>query len=88
MTFTIAPTSEDIRDGVPRDRGACPVALFLRRAWPGYRPDVGFYYIRLRDPENMIAVLTAAMPLDLCNWIDDFDAGKPVGPISVEVELR
>jgi len=72
-------TAEDIVKGEPKDHCFCPLALACKRA--GIRSPVVENYSLESEDGN------AALADEACDFVHDFDLGRPVKPFSFEVEL-
>ena len=80
MIFQI--TQSDIDNGVADDCFNCPAGLCITRT-TGKRADVSLVAIDIEQQPGVWESFD--MPLALALWIDDFDAGEPVEPISFEL---
>lgn len=76
----IEVTQDDIDCGVPQDGCECPIARALIRAFPEQEPFVELYTIQINDSE----VPTTQRIRD---FIQDFDANRPVQPTRFRVKL-
>lgn len=84
----IEVTQEDIDTGVARDCRACPVALAVRRATgQSARVVVNADEIILRDSTTGLLLGWIKMPPDVAKFVADFDRGRPVSPISSELNF-
>ena len=73
-------TEEDIKEGLPRSRGFCPIALATMRAFSDadkalINPD-SFEVIKGRR-----VIASADLPDEAVDFIDAFDGNVPVKPI-------
>ena len=78
-TIRVEVTEEDIAKGEKKDHCYCPLALAFKRAG-------------LKDPivENYTAEHAGGLielPLEACDFVHDFDLGRPVEPFTFTVEL-
>ena len=77
----IEVTQEDIDKGVKENCVKCPVALSLRRLFPGeWEVDVG-------DDAIYAGGNWYTPPDEAQEFIAKFDAGEPVAPFSFDVDL-
>jgi hypothetical protein len=85
----VSVTDEDIRLGKPKDGTCCPVALALRRAFPGVS------VLDLDQDEAEILFdngdsLTLDLPPDAGHFVNQFDRHGPgaVAPFSFDLEVE
>jgi hypothetical protein len=88
----VSITTEDIKKGIPTNFFSCPVALAVSRAtkksigvaW-GSKDEIDplFYPMFCKSGKWTFVYL----PVEVLNWINDFDRKMPVEPIDFEVEL-
>jgi hypothetical protein len=79
MRVRVQVTDEDILVGKPRDPARCPVARASARA-TGLAARVG--------PTSLTLSGTAyPLPGFVEQWVGDFDAGRPVGLLTFDVDL-
>lgn len=71
----ITVTRQDIEQGIMDDAHSCPVALAVSRAMPGWSVGVAACHVRTG---NTIWLL----PHRVTRWIDHFDSGDDVAPIT------
>ena len=76
----------DIKNGERQHSQACPIALAVRRRFPDasevtVSTEVMAFYLKGRTHH-------AALPSIARFFINEFDAGHPVAPISFELELE
>jgi len=80
----ITVTRQDIQQGQRRDPEQCAVARALVRA--------GFEHSGVMGPSVMMPdrwgrLISLPLPAVVSDWIFDFDAGKPVRPITFEMDF-
>lgn len=76
--LTIDVTENDINNGA-KGGGKCPITLAARRILPDEDVWTGRHHLWIGvHPYRMLYIL----PLEACQFIDDFDASKSVKPFS------
>lgn len=90
MKTTLHVRAKHIRRGKRHSELECPCSLALQEAvggqqcWTGYRC-IGIVAFIMNVPYSM---QSAEMPATMIQWVNDFDAGKPVKPASFELDFR
>lgn len=79
-TKTITVTAEDIRDGIVGDGDDCPIAHAAKRAFRIECATCG-------DDVLEVGYDSFPLPKRACEFIERFDARKPVKPFSFRVKL-
>lgn len=93
MKLQIEVKSEDIRDGRQGSHFFCPVALAITRAIkdiPKYKNlevSIGIKYFHLYNNKKIFNDYKFKLPNDVGGFIERFDDGMQVDPISFEVNL-
>jgi hypothetical protein len=82
--MNITVTREDIKHGQRRDPEHCAIARALVRA--------GLDHFGVMGPSVMVAdgwgrLTSLRLPEEVSDWIFDFDAGNPVGPLRFKLHL-
>jgi len=82
--MNITVTKEDIEHGLRRDPEHCAIARALMRA--------GLDHFGVMGPSVMVAdgwgrLTSLRLPEVVSDWIFNFDAGNPVGPLRFELDL-
>jgi hypothetical protein len=77
---TIQVTQDDIDDGIRGSYCDCPIALAIKRQFPGKEIIVSKYILGIGG------VNTWNVPKPVYNFIDRFDNGNPVEPIVFEID--
>lgn len=91
-TKRVCVTADDIRAGVPRSPGCCPVALALHRTlthFEAHQISIGRSHANLmtgRWPDPM--VLTALLPENARQFIHEFDNGGVAQPIEFDLVFK
>lgn len=79
-SYTVKVKSSDIKQGVRLDSTKCPIARSLRRIFP--KRGVSVYgaeaYVKAHNGDTRAFLL----PYDARNFIDAFDSGRKVSPLS------
>lgn len=87
MTIPISLTPADIDGGVRGACGSCPIAIAAARAGL-VEPDIGMYagagYVLHRMAHGL---RYTKLPAIATAFIEAFDLGKPVSPISFNVDI-
>lgn len=80
MNITINVTQDDINKGQKSKCFYCPVALATKRA-------LKCRNVMICTDTLKTSGYTAPLPLDVRQWVWDYDYGQPVQPISFELTL-
>ena len=82
---TISVTKNDIRLGKPKNPDRCPVARAIRRACGFADVSVGLIRTHWKDG---FSYYSRHHSTKLENFVNDFDAGKPVRPITFQLRWK
>lgn len=80
MEYTVTVTQADIDGGVRNKCTKCPVALALKRLFPGRRISVANYSIK-------VGSCLERMPSEVISFVSWFDIGRAVQPFSFPLTL-
>lgn len=80
MRIRVEVTADDILRGRARDCKGCPVARAISRAL-GVAASVGSMSFFLGESPCL------PLPAPVLEWVGDYDAGRPVAPLSFLLEL-
>ena len=84
-TKTISVTQNDIRKGVRKFAELCPIARALEKA--GFHgPSVSNHKLLWIDGSGVLREMNPTKKL--CKFMDDFDAGEPVRPITFQLRWK
>jgi hypothetical protein len=64
----------------------CPIALAMSRAFPEYRVQVGIFWIFLYNLLGGIVEKEIPMPEAAARFINKFDHGEKVEPMTLEIK--
>lgn len=78
--LTIDVTAEDIRDGKPKLCESCPIALAIKRAYPGLP-------VNVEEEEVVIGEHAYNLPDDVSDAIRAIDYGIPVEPFQFSLTV-
>lgn len=86
-TYTINVTARDLKRGVKGSCGLCPIALAVKRHFPGLLVSTGFLLVKISNA-SMQEQRRAIMPELASQFVYDFDSFSSVKPFSFKLTFE
>ena len=95
VTSTLNVTATDIKLGQRKDDEFCPLARAAARNYTNTvnlrilvtPTHINVWNLKAKNPRPWILIEKYALPEEAIAFIADFDAGRPVAPFTVEIEV-
>jgi hypothetical protein len=96
LTFTVSINQNHIDEGIKASVHSCPAALAIidtlqQNSITEYYPVIGKSRVSLVNNDTYILAYVGMFSIndsiELTKWINDFDTGVPVNPISFDIQF-